>query len=98
MTIKLTVMLSTKTLSEKLDRPPPDLSSCEVWIVAMSRNIGERMPSVCQMPEMAKNKSSGAKIQPRYKWMERSFCMGLIRQRMRWIASARLRYGIFCPL
>src|SRR3954471_7366820 len=30
------------------------------------------------MPETAKNNSNGAKMQPRYKWMERNFCMCLI--------------------
>ena len=75
MTIKLTVMMSTNTLREKLDRLPPDFNVCEVWIVATSRSNGVRMPRVCQMPETAKNNSSGAKMQPRYKWSERSFCI-----------------------
>ncbi len=77
MTIKLTVMIITKILREKLERFPPDFNWCEVWIVDIRRQNGERRPKVCQTPDTAKNSRSGAKMQPKYKWMERSFCMAL---------------------
>lgn len=77
MTIKLTVMIITKIVRGRLEKPSPDFIWCAVWMVEMTRKKCGRMPKVCQMPEMAKNNNSGAKMQPRYKCKERNFCMAM---------------------
>ncbi len=63
--MKLTVRTSTNPLSEKLDNLAPGFNACEGWIVANSRQTGERMPKVCHRPDTAKNSSRGAKMQSR---------------------------------
>jgi hypothetical protein len=70
-------MISTNTMSRGLLKLPPAFNPCDVWIVDKRSKRREWLwrPSVCPTPVIAKNSRSGAKKQPRYKWMDRSFCM-----------------------
>ena len=55
----------------------PALKRIPVCAVESIASQPERMPRVCQMPDVAKNNSIGAKMQPRYKCSERSFFITL---------------------
>ena len=72
---KLTAMATTNSLKPGLLGSCPFLNLTPVWSAERNPKADERIPSVCQMPEAAKNKSIGAKMQPRYRWMDRSFCI-----------------------
>src|SRR5436190_21168798 len=73
--IKLAAMMTTNIIMKTLVKLPPAFNPCEVWIVdkRAKKLECEGSPIVCQMPEMAKNNSNGAKMQPRYKWIDRRF-------------------------
>ena len=73
--MKLAAMTNTNKRSGGLDKAPPIFKPCEVWMVDSRSRNRECRPSICQMPEIAKNNNIGANTQPRYKWTERSFCM-----------------------
>jgi len=54
----------TRLLKKRLS----DSKGCDVWMLDKAlKNPAPPNPSVCQMPETAKNKSIGAKIHPKYK-------------------------------
>src|SRR5579864_1377198 len=70
-------MMSTNHLRKTLLKLPPAFSPCDVWIVDKRSKKWEWLwrPSVWKIPDTAKNNRSGAKTQPIYKWIERSFCI-----------------------
>ena len=75
--MKLRLISTTKPIIARLlKKTPPDFSAWDVWMVdnVLSRSEPPS-PNVCQMPDIAKNKSIGAKMHPKYKWRDRSFCM-----------------------
>lgn len=65
--IKLTADSSTKIWRSELLNEAPVFNWWDVWMVDSRVNNSECSPSVCQMPEMAKNNNKGAKTHPKYK-------------------------------
>jgi hypothetical protein len=67
-------MTKTKTfIIGLLKKAPPDFKCCIVWMLDNAFKSPEPpSPDICQIPDTAKNKSIGAKMHPKYKWMERS--------------------------